>query len=707
MTPTPSGSDITPTPAPGVTLGPQAGPSSVKDPAYWDKIVGTKSGVNHVESVSFANIMDTPSLQALVTVRYSGPGATLDVYVYNNITSAKPAQIFKLQGLPHGDAKISGYNTIMTAEADQNSSLNANKPLSAMKQDLFREFDWSSAGGTLVQTAFPGLFPDLTRYQAEADQARVSKGQDTWKNDPAQVAKAMTVKFLSWQRSLTATILSGGGPSDVYATVQVQEAPGPGLRVGPSVNVTLSRLEGNTHNFWVVIGVADGKNFTLKNIASRSLITSPVTLEGTGAAYEAMIGKAIVFDHLYTDIGHAQIMGTTSGMGISDYSTKVVYTSTYRQGVQEGIVAVYQDNGGLNSDLATAVMVKVMLDPAPGVALGPLPGPDKLKNPAYWTPFVSSPPNIRVADQVIFGNLLGKPTLQATVVAREILGGGPVFRSIYVFDNITAPQPKLLFKIEHLRHGDAQISGYSSIMTAEVDLNSTINTGKADADVTPDLFREFQWSAGAGTFVQTTFPGIYPDLTRYQAETDQRLVSSGQDTWKNNAAKVAQNLAVKLLKWSPSSQATIQSGGGAQDVDAVVQVRSTAPDHPTINVTLSRLEGNTHNMWVAIAVADGSYMSITSPQKWDRLTSPVTVKGTGGAFEGDVGTVYVLDHLYNDIGHAKGIPASSGKTTFTATIPYSASFHGGAQEGVLAYYTYSQADGSIAGVVIQKVLLSA
>ena len=85
----------------------------------------------------------------------------------------------------------------------------------------------------------------------------------------------------------------------------------------------------------------------------------------------------------------------------------------------------------------------------------------------------------------------------------------------------------------------------------------------------------------------------------------------------------------------------------------------------------------------------------------------MTVKGTGSAFEGDVGTVYVLDHLYNDIGHARGIPATGGKTTFTATVPYNASFHHGAQEGVLAFYTYSEADGSIAGVVMMKVLVSA
>jgi hypothetical protein len=69
--------------------------------------------------------------------------------------------------------------------------------------------------------------------------------------------------------------------------------------------------------------------------------------------------------------------------------------------------------------------------------------------------------------------------------------------------------------------------------------------------------------------------------------------------------------------------------------------------------------------------------------------------------------VYVLDHRYTDIGHAKGVPASNGKTTFTATIPYSATFHGGAQEGLLAYYSYSQADGAISGAVIQKVLVGA
>jgi hypothetical protein len=183
------------------------------------------------------------------------------------------------------------------------------------------------------------------------------------------------------------------------------------------------------------------------------------------------------------------------------------------------------------------------------------------------------------------------------------------------------------------------------------------------------------------------------------------MVTQGQDTWKNDPARVAQSMAVKLLKWSANTQTKVLSGGGSQDVDAVVQVQSTSPDHPTIKVTLSRLEGNTHNIWEVTTVADGSIMSITSPQKWERLTSPVTVKGTGSAFEGDVGSVYVLDHLYNDSGHARGVPANNGKTTFTATVPYTAPFHG-TQEGVLAYYSYSQADGAIFGAVMQKELMS-
>ena len=69
---------------------------------------------------------------------------------------------------------------------------------------------------------------------------------------------------MSWQGTLTTKVLSGGGAKDVYATIQVQEAPIQSAQ--PTIVVTLSRLEGNTHNIWEAIAVKDGAQLTLTNI---------------------------------------------------------------------------------------------------------------------------------------------------------------------------------------------------------------------------------------------------------------------------------------------------------------------------------------------------------------------------------------------------------------------------------------------------------
>src|SRR6266704_1311047 len=171
----------TPTASPGIGLGSQPCPDTVKDHAHWDPIIPTQNGVTRVESVICGNLIGSSTLQALVTVRYQGAGAVLDVYVYTNITSPNPSQFFKLQNLYKGQVKISGYNTVLTAEVDQNSSTNAGKDNASYTLDLFREFKWSDGAGTLVPISFPGIYPDLTRFQAEKDQAQVNQGQDSWK----------------------------------------------------------------------------------------------------------------------------------------------------------------------------------------------------------------------------------------------------------------------------------------------------------------------------------------------------------------------------------------------------------------------------------------------------------------------------------------------------------------------------------------------
>src|SRR5690348_8944111 len=42
VTPTPNGTDTKPSQSPGVASGPQKGPASVSDPAYWNPILGTQ-----------------------------------------------------------------------------------------------------------------------------------------------------------------------------------------------------------------------------------------------------------------------------------------------------------------------------------------------------------------------------------------------------------------------------------------------------------------------------------------------------------------------------------------------------------------------------------------------------------------------------------------------------------------------------------------
>jgi len=404
-----------PTPVP-VQLGPLACPTEVHTAAYWDRVIGTQPGVTQVSGVSCASMLGTSAIQTLVTVKHKDMADIVDVYVYD-MRNGKPVQLFTLTGLYQGDAKISGYSTIMTAEVDVNSPLNKDKPATQMTRDLFREFAWNSDKNAFVQVAFPGIFPDLTRSQAEADQESVNRGHESWKNDPLQVTRALVARFLQWNDGVTTTLVSGGSTRDVDATVRVMQKPRQGaITTSPLLNVKLSRLEGKTQNMWVVIGVEDGSLLTLTNIPVRSLISSPVTLEGKGSAFEAEIGSALVLDHLYNDVGRARIMSSGTGMGLASYSTSVTYSTTF-QGIQEGIVEVQQSNGGIGPGARTAVMVKVLLSPAsevtPTPALTPTPSLVTVKDPAsYWKGAQSG---ISQVTSVSLANVKGDATVRTMV----------------------------------------------------------------------------------------------------------------------------------------------------------------------------------------------------------------------------------------------------------------------------------------------------
>ncbi|GCE11299.1 hypothetical protein KTT_11580 [Tengunoibacter tsumagoiensis] len=349
---TPSTS-ATATPA-GIRLGAQTCPSAVSVPTYWDAIIATQANINKVESVACGNLEGNTTLQALVLVRNQGTGSILDVYVYSNITNPKPKKDFQLMGLYKGDAKISNYNTVVTAEVDLDSSVNKNQPNAGVKQDLYREFKWSDSSATLVPVSFPGIYPVLTRYEAEAEQLNVNKGQNFWERDATQTVSHFADKLLNWQNAQV-TITSGGGQTDVSAETTVK-SPKIG---GGIVKVSMSRLEGNANGgIWIVTAVAtDGLALTAPNNQDR--ISSPVSVAGKGNAFEGVVGTVKVLNHLYDEVGSVQAKGGGNGAN-TPFSASVTYTKTFKGGTEEGLVALFT-NSQADGSIAGAVIEKELL----------------------------------------------------------------------------------------------------------------------------------------------------------------------------------------------------------------------------------------------------------------------------------------------------------------------------------------------------------
>ena len=304
---------------------------------------------------------------------------------------------------------------------------------------------------------------------------------------------------------------------------------------------------------------------------------------------------------------------------------------------------------------------------------------------------------------------MGVPSLQAMVAVRT--SGTGAILNIYVYDNLTTPHPNKVFALRNLYKGETKISNYNTVLTAEVDRTSRVNQGKPEAELILDLSREFKWSDTARTFVPVAFPGIFPDMTRYQAESDQQAVNQGNAPWKLDPRMVAVNFATTLLRWPRDSSTTIVSGGGQNDANAVISVKNSSKPGGTINLTMDRLEGNTNGgIWmITHAESDGTAITEPNPNKLAKISSPVAVRGQGNAFEAVIGKVYILDHNYDALGmaDAKTPPGTEGmgNKAFSTRVSYKSTFKNGLQDGLVVLYSYSSATGLISGIAVAKVLV--
>jgi hypothetical protein len=330
------------------------------------------------------------------------------------------------------------------------------------------------------------------------------------------------------------------------------------------------------------------------------------------------------------------------------------------------------------------------------IALGAQPCPITAASMDYWSAVVGIQREQNSIVKVSCGHLEGNDTLQALVEVNYNGASGGV-KDIYVYDQITGPVPTKILELKDLYQGDARISGYNTVITREVDWNSSVNKGQSSDSVQPDLYREFKWAPGANGMLPVAFRGFYPDLTRYQAETDQQQVSRGREQWKLDPRQVAQHMASNLLNWSGASQARILK---QQGVDATISLKNTGQDGGTITVTLSRLEGRSDGIWLVTQVNSDTLL-ITQPTPLDHLARNFTLTGKGPA--GVSGQVKVFDHLYSKIGSANITSAGNDVTTFHATISYTPTFDKGSEDGILALFV--QKGNAIQGAVMFKALL--
>jgi len=136
-----------------------------------------------------------------------------------------------------------------------------------------------------------------------------------------------------------------------------------------------------------------------------------------------------------------------------------------------------------------------------GIQLGPQPCPAAVQAPVHWNAIVGANA-ANTVEGVICGYLMGVPTLQAVV---KVHSGANFLLDIDVYTAITSTKPVRIFALTGLLQGDVSISNYNTLLTAQVDPNSSQNKGHPSAQQQVDLYREFKWSDSAGTLAPVAF----------------------------------------------------------------------------------------------------------------------------------------------------------------------------------------------------------
>jgi hypothetical protein len=317
----------------------------------WDSLVGTKSGINKVQKVT-CGTFENGALAALVNVRYYSSDAKLDVYVYDNLFGT-PNRRFALQGLLGGNTEISPTGTILTAENPANDPLGPN---------VFKEYQWD--GSTFTQILFPGIFPDVTHYQAEQNQANVNAqlaqttatptaNNSVWQNSAFSVVSRMAQNIFHWSPNVIKnTIITYNTPSSIFVIQTTNYGPG-----GGGFITSLFHLDNIPTNIFEVKQVTSIDGSTLLISPTNDLtqpLSSPVKVSGSYQSAGTLVGRVALYNDTYVIVGDSgSLRGSTTGY--ATFTPSVSFRLNAR-GLQEGVLIFYVSNQN-NIDASNQVVV--------------------------------------------------------------------------------------------------------------------------------------------------------------------------------------------------------------------------------------------------------------------------------------------------------------------------------------------------------------
>lgn len=317
----------------------------------YTRVVHLQTKTQQMGAVQFVNQLVGGQPAVMVQVNSTDAQQMLDIYIFGCVQQQRQFQLttlFSQHGLPQGTAAISPDNTLIISALDTNQSSQEGAVEQPLQQNIYREYRWQHH--TFVQVAYPSLYPVTSRSEAEALQQQADSGQSLPWSDPLVTAEQMAKDILRWP---------GNDPQDAVLSDDGTTARVQLVQQNPSITVivTLKRLiQQNSGGLWFVVS-AQSNGITLNQPRPGKDMTSPITLDGSGALANGTLTIAL-FDHALSPL---TFTNTTPSSVDANGNYSATLSSTNIAPDQETLLLIESLPPNGSSENGQLLLVKVIL----------------------------------------------------------------------------------------------------------------------------------------------------------------------------------------------------------------------------------------------------------------------------------------------------------------------------------------------------------